>query len=121
MSREGANPFMEKLVLITAENIAMAASGAAGPQSVHFDIAYLVHGLPEKMSQGADIEAMCAVLTKAGNHIFGDHDFGAEENPVAVWNRNLRHFFSIHRYGLQDLRNAAGRVKRTLRRLGFSI
>ena len=121
MSREGVNPFMEKLVLISAENLAAASTGEAKPQAVHFDIACLVHGMPEKMSKKVNIEVMCAVLAKAGNNIFGDRSFGAEESPVAVWTRNVRRSYTIHKHGLQDLRNMVGRVRIKLRRLGLSI
>ena len=43
MSRAGAQPFLEKLVTISSENLAYA-TGAAAPQQVHIDIAALVHG-----------------------------------------------------------------------------
>jgi glycosyltransferase involved in cell wall biosynthesis len=121
MSREGINPFMEKLVLISAENLAAASIGEARPQDVHFDIACLVHGLPERLSKNSNIDAMCAVLAKAGDHIFGDRHAEAKNNPVAAWTKNLRHSYTVYKYGLQELRNTAGRLKRTLRRLGFSI
>ena len=94
MSREGADPFKEKLISISAENIAAATVGAAEPQRVHVDIASIVHGAPERMSQGADIEAMCAVIAQAGKAIFGDRRFKGQDDPVEVRSRNLRHQFS---------------------------
>ncbi len=121
MSREGPDPFKQKLILISAENLAAATLGAPEPQRVHLDIASLVHGAPEKMSQGADIEAMCAVVALAGRRIFGDQSFEAECDPVAFRSRNLRHHFAIQKHGLHQVRNVAQGVKRALRRLGFSI
>jgi glycosyltransferase involved in cell wall biosynthesis len=121
MSREGTDPFTEKLVLISAENLAAASTGEPKPQRVHFDIAYLVHGMPERMSQSADIEAMCAVIAKAGTGIFGNGNLDGENNLVAAWSRNLRHHVGLHRHGLHGAWNVARRMKMGLRRLGFSI
>ena len=121
MSREGANPFMEKLILISAENLAAAATGVPQPQPVHQDIACLVHGQPDKMSRDADIEAMCAAIAMAGKLIFGDRSFDPDSDPVAFWCRNLRHHFAIHRYRLNGARTVARSVRTALRRLGFPI
>lgn len=121
MSREGVDPFKEKLILISAENLAAAALGTPEPQRVHLDIASLVHGAPEKLSQGADIKAMCAVIAQAGRSIFGERSFKAEDDPVAFQCRNLRHHFTIHRHGLHRVRNVARGVKKALLRFGLPI
>ena len=121
MSREGNDPFKEKLALISAENLAAASSGEVEPQRVHFDIAYLVHGMPEKLSKKADIDEMCGVIIEAGCRIFGDRDFGAEKSPVAFWTGNLRHQFSLHTLGLYSAKKVVGGIRRSLRRLGLSI
>jgi hypothetical protein len=121
MSRDGVDPFKEKLILISAENIAAATVGESRPQRIHLDIASLVHGAPEKLSQGADIEAMCAAITKAGRTIFDGRSFDAESDPVASRSRNLRHQFAIHKHGLHQVRNVAHGVRKALRRLGFLI
>jgi hypothetical protein len=121
MSREGSNPFQEKLILISAENIAAATIQVPEPRPIHRDVASLIHGAPEKMSQGANIEEMCAVLAKAGKTIFGDRKFNAENDPVAFWIRNLRYHFNVHTFGLHRARKLAVGVKRALRRLGLPI
>jgi glycosyltransferase involved in cell wall biosynthesis len=121
MSRDGKDPFKEKLVLISAENLAAATVGEPKPQRIHLDIANLLHGAPEKISQSADIDAMCDVITEAGRTIFGNRNIGGEDDPVAVWNRNLQHHFNIQKYRLDAGRMVVGRVKGALRRLGFSI
>lgn len=121
MSREGVDPFKEKLILISAENLAAATIQTPQPRRVHLDIASLVHGVPERMSRDADIEAMCAVIVEAGKTIFGDRSFDAKSDPVASWNRNLRHHFAVHRYGMSGVRNVARGVKNAFRRLGLSI
>lgn len=122
MSREGDNPFQEKLILISAENVAAAASGSPQPQPIHRDIACLVHDAPDRMSPDADIDAMCGIIRAAGKSIFGNRSFRGEHNPVEAKVRNLRHRFVLHKHGLQPARYVAGRVvKGALRRLGFSI
>jgi glycosyltransferase involved in cell wall biosynthesis len=121
MSRDGADPFKERLIVISAENFAAATMGAPEPQRVHLDLASLVHGAPERMSRDADIEAMCAVLAAAGTAIFGGRNFDAADDPVAIWNRNLRHHFLIHNHGLQPVLRAARGVKRMLQLIKRSI
>jgi glycosyltransferase involved in cell wall biosynthesis len=68
MSRAGSQPFLEKLVTISSENLAYAAGGAK-PQQVHIDIAALVHGAEARLSQKPDVKAMCAVIAEAGYRI----------------------------------------------------
>ena len=121
MSREGSNPFQEKLILISAENIAAATIQVPEPRPIYRDVASLIHGAPEKMTQGARIEEMCAVLAEAGKTIFGDRKFNAENDPVALWIRNLRYHFNVHTFGLRRVRKIGVGVKRALRRLGLPI
>ncbi|MBB4361489.1 hypothetical protein GGD65_002511 [Bradyrhizobium sp. CIR18] len=121
MSRDGVNPFMEKLILISAENLAAASTGVPEPQPVHRDIACLAHGQPDKMSRDADIEAMCAAIVMAGKSIFGDRSFDPNSDPVAFWCRNLRHHFAIRRYKLKGAQTVARSVRTALRRFGLSI
>ena len=68
MSRAGAQPFLEKLVTISSENLAHAA-GAKAPQQVHIDIAALVHAAQSRVSQKPDVRTMCAVIAEAGRGI----------------------------------------------------
>jgi glycosyltransferase involved in cell wall biosynthesis len=121
MSRDGPDPFKEKLLLISAENMAAATIQVPEPRPIHRDIASLIHGAPEKMSRGADIEEMCAVLTEAGKNIFGDRKYNGENDLVALWIRHLRYHYSAHTLGLHKARKFAGGVKRALRRLSLSI
>lgn len=119
MSREGADPFKETVIQISAENLAAATVGALRPQRIHRDIASLVHGAPEKMSQGADINAMCAVIAQAGRTIFGEQNSVAGKDPVALRCRNLRRHFAIHRHGLGGVRNLARGLKKGVATSGF--
>jgi glycosyltransferase involved in cell wall biosynthesis len=78
MSRAGARPFLEKLVTISAENLAHA-SGAVAPQQIHRDIAGLVHQAEVGISRKPDVAAMCAVVAEAGRRIGG-----GKPNPELV-------------------------------------
>jgi len=69
MSRDIRQPFLEKLVTISSENLAHA-TGAAAPEQIHIDIAALVHGAKLR-SQRPDIKAMSAIIAEAGRRIGG--------------------------------------------------
>jgi glycosyltransferase involved in cell wall biosynthesis len=120
MSREGVGPFKERLILISAENLA-AAAGTTTPHRIHPDIASLIHGAPERMSKSANIDAMCAVLAEAGEAIFGNRSFDAADDPVKLRSGNLRHHFLIYKYRLHRVRQFVGRVKTVLRRYRLSV
>ena len=111
MSRASADPFKDKVILISAENLAMATDGVPKPQRIHLDIASLAHNAPEKVSQTADIEAMCAVISKAGAAIFGNRKLPTDNDPVAVWHRNLRYQFTFHKLGLRRVRKIVTRIR----------
>jgi hypothetical protein len=70
MSRAGAQPFVQKLVTISSENLAHV-TGAAVPQQIHIDIAGLVHGAATPASLGLDAGRICAVIADAGHRIGG--------------------------------------------------
>jgi hypothetical protein len=71
-------------ILIFAENLAMATDGVPKPRPIHLDIASSVHNAPEKVSQTADIDAMCAVISKAGAAIFGSRIFERQRSRGAL-------------------------------------
>ena len=120
MSREGVDPFKERLILISAENFA-AATGAVPLQRIHLDIASLVHDAPERMSKSANIDAMCAVLAEAGEAIFGKRSFDAADDPVVLRSRHLRRRFFVYKYHLYGVRRVLGRVKTVLRRFRLPV
>jgi cellulose synthase/poly-beta-1,6-N-acetylglucosamine synthase-like glycosyltransferase len=68
LSRTGPNPFQEKLVLISAENLAHAV-GDARPTELHRDIAALIHRAFHAVSVDPDIERLCAIVADAGDRI----------------------------------------------------
>jgi hypothetical protein len=76
MSRAGAQPFKQKLVTISSENLAYA-TGAAEPQQIHIDIAALIHGAEMQPAPRLDVKRMSAVIADAGYRI-GDGRPGPE-------------------------------------------
>jgi glycosyltransferase involved in cell wall biosynthesis len=121
MSREGSNPFQEKLILISAENLAAATTGMSKPEDIHLDIASLIHGAPDRVKKGADVEAMCAVIAEAGRKIFGGRRFGDGDDPVAFRIRNIRYNFAMKGFMFRRMRHIASRAKGALRRISSSI
>jgi len=68
MSRAGATPFQERLILISSENIA-AATGQSAPTTRHRDVAALTHAAYHQVSRDADIESICGVVRSAADRI----------------------------------------------------
>ena len=92
MSRDGANPFLEKLVLLCAENIAWW-NGLREPDEACRDAAALLHAAYAQVSITADIEAICARMDGACAAIaakFEEGGVGARQEQMRA---NLRHHF----------------------------
>ena len=87
MSRATHRPFVDKLVLISAENLA-AAVGETAPGMLHHDIAALTHGAFELMSRAPDIERMCETIKRAGASIHARAPGSRRRIPIS------RHIFS---------------------------
>lgn len=116
MSRASAQPFLEKLVTISAENLAHAA-GAAAPQQVHVDIAALVHGAQTRVSPKPDLEGMYTVLAEAGQRIAGGQPLPELAQRVANAQVHIRHRLMLRRPALGLAWRAARAVRGRLRRL----
>jgi glycosyltransferase involved in cell wall biosynthesis len=95
-SRTGSNPFQQKLVVISAENVA-AAVGAAGPDRNHWDIAALVHCAYERASAHPDIESMCCLVQEAGARISANAPGSDLPMRAARWIWILRRQNNIRR------------------------
>lgn len=95
MSRTGVKPFQSKLLLLSAENLALT-SGLAEPDVHCRDIAALVHQAPQARSPRPDLAAMQAVLQRCfdrvGREATGD-ERRAFEARCAYWSDNLRHHY----------------------------
>lgn len=116
MSRVSAQPFLEKLVTISSENLAYA-TGATAPQQVHVDIAALVHGATARVSQRTDVRAMCAVIAEAGRRIGGGRPGPELLQRVAHAQTQIRHRQMLRRPALSLAWRAARVVRGRLRRL----
>jgi hypothetical protein len=92
MSRDGDNPFLNKLVVIAAENIAYWA-GLPEPDGPCRDAAALAHAAYGKLSEQADIEAIVATALAASRAVGTKHgeEGLAERREQLV--ANLRHHF----------------------------
>lgn len=118
MSRAGSHPFRKKLVLLSAENLA-AATDSPRPAQIHFDMAALVHGEPDMLSQQSGIAEMCEVLVVAGRRIGGESRSADIDARVARWTRQLRHRFQAQRPGINGVWTTARWIKGGLRHLGL--
>jgi hypothetical protein len=68
MSREGVSPFVERLILISAENIACAAG--VQPSDCHVvNIAALVHGAPQRVQGTLDFATMREIFRRAAEAV----------------------------------------------------
>jgi hypothetical protein len=111
MSRADANPFREKVILISAENL--AAAGDAPPDRRHRDIAAMVHGAHAMVSKTPDIDGMCRVVEKAGQRIHAEDPKSDVPSRVAMRVDLLRRLHA-ERQGLGRLsRLARGAVRRS--------
>jgi Glycosyl transferase family 2 len=118
MSRTGVSPFKKKLVLLSAENIA-AATRLSQPEQIHFDIAALIHDVPDMLSKNVDIAQIGEVVKKAGLGITGDRQSDEVDARVEKLTRYLRHRFFAQRNGFKEAWTIARRIKGGFRRLGL--
>jgi hypothetical protein len=68
MSRGRPAAFIERIALISAENLA-ASVGEAAPGPLHWDIAALLHHVPARLSANPDLKGMCEMIRNAGRRI----------------------------------------------------
>jgi glycosyltransferase involved in cell wall biosynthesis len=103
-SRVGPNPFQQKLVVISAENLA-AAVGAPKPDRNHWDMPALIHRAYHRVSKRPDIDAMCRVIEFAGAAIEDTAPGSNLSQRVGTWIENLRH--ALHNYRMYQLIHAS--------------
>jgi len=68
MSRTGPNPFQDRLVSLSAENLAFA-NGLTKPNSTMVDVAALTHSAFHRLAKRPDVLAMTEVVKGAGRGI----------------------------------------------------
>jgi hypothetical protein len=116
MSRESAQPFKQKLVAISSENLAHA-TGAAAPQQVHIDIAALIHEAEARVLQRSDIDRMFAVIAEAGNRIGGERLDPELARRITLAKRKIRQRLMLRQPGYGLMWRAARTVSGRMRRL----
>jgi hypothetical protein len=117
LSRTGSNPFQEKLVLISSENLAHAA-GDIGPDQRHRDVAAMTHNAYRMMSSKPDIDEMCTVIAQAAARILGGASDSDVSDRAAERIRRLRREYHMRRTGLHRLRPVAWFLRRHFTRIG---
>ncbi len=103
MSRVGRNPFLEKLVVISSENIA-AILGLTGPSSVTGDIAAMTHSAYDCLSAKPDLKSMCDYVYKAGLRIHAGSGESDVLQRAEFRVKCLRHQYLAYRYKADWLR-----------------
>jgi len=121
MSRTGPNPFIERLVLLCAENIAVLL-GQSEPSTAVRDTAALTHSAHHRLSPRPDLEKMCAVVHAAGERIAAGVPDSDVMQRAESRIQNLRHQYLIHRHNadwarpfLRAVRGVGRRVRNWVR------
>lgn len=92
--REGAFSFLDKLVTISAENLAWKL-GLPSPSQDCRDAAALNHAAYAKVSPNVDIEAVCALVERAGRKIEHANPGAELSSQVAQAINGIRHQHSV--------------------------
>jgi hypothetical protein len=119
ISRAGNNPFLKKMVLISSENLAMAA-GAEKPGQVHIDIAALIHGSEAQVSSAPDLRAMEAVIRVAVRVIAGEPPSEDMLRRILAKERRLKRNLLLRKPYYRGIMNAGRAVRNGLRRLRYA-
>jgi cellulose synthase/poly-beta-1,6-N-acetylglucosamine synthase-like glycosyltransferase len=96
MSREGANPFLDKLIVISAENLAHW-NKMSNPDRHCLDAAALTHAAYDRISAETDIDVVCRLVETATAAIQTANpsvDLDARKTQVLA---NLRHHYGYAR------------------------
>jgi glycosyltransferase involved in cell wall biosynthesis len=114
MSRTGPNPFLDKVVAISAENLALAR-GKREADIATLDVAALTHSAFHRLSLRPNIRAMSRVVEQAGGAI-------AEGDPVVIARtaervKILQYQWLMHTTGVQKARPILRGLRNQLRRL----
>jgi cellulose synthase/poly-beta-1,6-N-acetylglucosamine synthase-like glycosyltransferase len=99
MSRERSASFVDKIVAISAENLA-AAAGAAPPDTVHWDIAALSQRAFGRVSSDPDVEGMCRTIRDVAGRILLNNSNPDAATRVTQRIDSLRHAFALYRRGV---------------------
>lgn len=117
MSRTGPNPFLERLVLICAENLA-AVLGQSRPSREVMDVAALTHSAFHRLSPRPDIDRMCDAVRMAGEKIAAQSPQSDVAQRAETKVQNLRHQHLIRKHNMNWARPIARAVRDFGRRIG---
>jgi glycosyltransferase involved in cell wall biosynthesis len=113
MSRAGPNPFIDRLVNISAENLAIA-NGQSEVSSVMTDIAALTHTAHHRLSNNLNMNEMAKAVQNAAKNIAGDNHLVMERASKRI--KVLRYQAIIFRtnaeWALRALRKARHLIQR---------
>jgi hypothetical protein len=118
MSRTGPNPFLERLVLICAENVS-AVLGQPTPSREVLDVAALTHSALHRLSPRPDIERMCRAVRSAGEKLAAQSPDSDVMQRTESRIQSLRHQYTIQKHNLNWARPIARAVRNVGRRLGI--
>lgn len=103
MSRDGINPFLDRVVNISAENLAFVA-GRAHPDQMAVDLAALVHGAYHRISPKASVKDISAFLLAVVDMMDSSSDSSGSSNDIFKARaqghlHSIRHNYFRYRYG----------------------
>ncbi|OYV93440.1 MAG: glycosyl transferase [Ferrovum sp. 37-45-19] len=116
ISRTGLNPFLDRLVTLSAENLALA-NGLAVPNPTMVDVAAITHSAFHRLSRRPDLHAMVEAVQIAGRAIdVNDPRIHARvEERVGI----LQYQWMMHRAGPHWARQIIRSIRALGRRLPF--
>lgn len=100
MSRSGTNPFLDNLVTISAENISRFLSNDLDKNPAH-NLACLVHGAYDRMSNAAKPEKLAQLLLEATEHYCIVHGISRDQlmERACVICHSFLSNYRHHKYG----------------------
>ena len=114
MSRTGPNPFLDRLVTISAENLALASGRRIG--DIHAaNVAAYTHSAWHRLEGKTDIKAMTTIILEAAKALGGGDE--EVESRAAERARILRYQWMMHRSGSQWMKPLLRHPRRFAQRL----
>lgn len=115
MSRSGVNLFLEKLVTISAENLAFF-NGLERPNKYCLDVAALTHSAHHRLSKKPNLKKMSQLIMKAAMINSKENTRSNILDLAEQRIHNLRHQYFLHRTHTQYIKNILSMVLNKLRR-----
>jgi hypothetical protein len=123
MSRDGINPFMDRVVNISVENLAFAA-GRDNPDQTIVDLAALVHGAYHRVSPKPSLKDISAFIFELAKMMDSSSVSSGSSHDVLKARaqdrlHSVRHNYFRYRYGERVCR-MAGLIDGLLKRIGIN-